>query len=123
MSVVLFHPCLVAITDLNNMQVSHKKKVLADQRHPMGTHYVGKRVYSTETLTRSFEYFAMSRTTYSKLREDYQLPSFTTLTRLILKVSNTDDLTFIKEVVSGVTERQRTVIIMADEVYVKSTPS
>ena len=87
----------------------------------MGAHYVGKRVYSTETLTRAFEYFAMSRITYSKLREDYQLPSVTTLTRLISKVGNTDDLTFIKEVVSGVTERQGTVIIMADEVYVKPT--
>ena len=42
------------------MEVSHKKKVLADQRRSMGTHYVGKRVYSTETLTRAFEYFAMS---------------------------------------------------------------
>ena len=42
---------LVAITDLNNMEVSHKKKILADQKHSMGTHYVGKRVYSTETLT------------------------------------------------------------------------
>ena len=112
---------LVSITDLNNMEVSHKKKILADQRRSMGTHYVGKRVYSTETLTRAFEYFAMSRTTYSKLREDYQLPSVTTLTRLISKVGNTDDLTFIKEVVSGVTERQRTVIIMADGVHVKST--
>ena len=69
---------LVAITDLNNMEVSHKKKVLADQRGSMGTHYVGKRVYSTETLTRAFEYFAMSRTTYGKLREGYQLPSVAT---------------------------------------------
>ena len=103
------------------MEVSHKKKVLADQRRSMGTYYVGKRVYSIETLTT--EYFAMSRATYSKLREDYQLPSVTTLTGLISKVGNTDDLTFIKEVVSGVTERQRTVIIMADEVYVKSTLS
>ena len=65
----------------------------------------------------------MSRTTYSKLREDYQLPRVTTLTRLISKVGNTDDLTFIKEVDSGVTERQRTVIILADEVVVKSTLS
>ena len=55
--------------------------------------------------------------------EDYQLPSVTTLTRLISKVGNTDDLTFIKEVVSGVTEKQRTVIRMADEVYVKYTLS
>ena len=63
----------------------------------------------------------MSRRIYSKLREDYQLPSVTTLARLISKVGNTDDLTFIKEVDSGVTERQRTVIILTDEVDVKST--
>ena len=74
----------------------------------MGTRYIGMKLYSAEVLTRAVEYFALSRTSNNKLREDYQLPS---ITRLISKVGNTDDLTFIKEVVTGVSERQRTVIL------------
>ena len=38
--------------------------------------YVGAKKYSVETIARSFEYFAVSRSLYRRrrLREDYELP-------------------------------------------------
>ena len=39
-----------------------------------------KKKYKTVTLICAFEYFALSRSAYSRMREDYELPSITTLT-------------------------------------------
>ena len=36
---------------------------------------VGKKVYTSEQMTRAFEYYATSRSLYGKLRKDYKLPS------------------------------------------------
>ena len=65
----------------------------------------------------------LSRSTYNRLRDDYQLPSVSTLTRLTSKVGNMDDLSFIREVICNLEERQRNCILMVDEIYVKATLS
>ena len=44
--------------------------------------YVGVKKYKTVTQIRAFEYFALSR----RMREKYELPSITTLTRFTSKV-------------------------------------
>ena len=110
-----------AVNSLNNMEVTHKKEVLSQHRHAMGVKQIGERRYSVDEMTRAFEYFATSRATYNKLREDYELPSIRTLTRLTSKVGNCDDLTFIKEIFSHLGERQKVCILMVDEVYVKAS--
>ena len=63
----------------------------------------------------------MSITLYRQLAKDYQLPSIRTLTRITSKVSKKDNMSFLKDVLSKINERQRKCIIMLDEVYVKST--
>ena len=105
---------------LENFSISHKKKIVLEQLQSMATRTVGKSVYSTDVIIRSFEYFATSRTLYSQLAKDYQLPSVRTLTRITSKVSKKDDLSFLKDVLFKINEYQRKCIIMLDEVYVKS---
>ena len=80
---------------LNNFNISHKKKIVLEHLESMATQTVGKSVYATDIITRSFEYFAMSRTLYRQLAKDYQLPSIRTLTRITSKVSKKDDMSFL----------------------------
>ena len=51
-----------------------------------------KKKYKTVTLICAFEYFALSRSAYSRMREDYELPIITTLTRLTSEVKTLDDM-------------------------------
>ena len=81
--------------------------------------HVGDRKYECTTIIRAFEYFATSRTLYNRLREDYELPSVKTLTRLTSKVNKTDDTQLLKNVFENIEDRQRRCILLIDEVYVK----
>ena len=73
-----------AISFLNIMEKDNKQKVLFQHVSTMAPFYVGEKKYESEIIIRSFEYFAMSRALYNRLRDDYQLSSVTTLTRLTL---------------------------------------
>ena len=86
----------------------------------MATRKVGKIVYPPEVVTRAFEYFATSRSLYSRLAKDYQLPSIRTLTRITSKVGSQDDTSFLQNVLQHVETWQRRCILMLDEVYVKA---
>ena len=54
------------------------------------------------------------------MRNDYELPSIETLTRLTSKVSNIGDDSFLKNVYLNIDdERQKSCFLLIDEVYVK----
>ena len=80
---------------------------------------VGKRMYSQELIVRAFQYFAISRNLYNRLRIDYQLPSIKTLTRITSKVSALNETCFMRSVFNTVKENQKQCVIMQDEIYVK----
>ena len=103
---------------LKNMAIDNKKCVLQDHLSAMAP-TVGKRMYSQELIVRAFQYFATSRSLYSQLRIDYQLPSIKTLTRITLKVSALNEICFMRSVFNTVKENQRQCVIMQDEIYVK----
>ena len=71
---------------LNFCEANNKKDVIQDQLKAMGVTVVGERKYSVEITVRAFEYFAMSRATYNRLREDFELPSISTFTNSTSKV-------------------------------------
>ena len=73
---------------------------------------------NSETIVRAFVYFATSRALYIRLREDFELPGITTLTRLTSKVNKIADTRLLKNVFGNVEERKRTCILLLDEVYV-----
>ena len=108
------------ISFLNSMEKCRKKEVILEQISAMSSVVrVGDKKYEAETVIRAFEYFATSRTLYKRLREDYELPSISTLTRLTSKVNKIDDTQVIKNVFYNVEEKQKTCILLIDEVYVK----
>ena len=53
---------------------------------------IHKQKYTPEMIVRGFEYFAKSRSWYKLLRNDYELPSVSTLRRLTSKVSNVKEV-------------------------------
>lgn len=81
-----------AIRFLNTKVIGHKVEILLEQVKSMNSlTYVGEKKYSAETIARAFEYFAVSRSLYRRLREDYELPSISTLTKITSKVSSLQD--------------------------------
>ena len=83
--------------------------------------YIILRKYSVETIVSAFEYFCFSRSCYSRLRRDFELPSISTLSRLTSITKNTDDTTFLQSVISSQNNRQKNAVFLIDKVYVKPT--
>ena len=112
-----------AILFLNGLGMDQKKNVMHQQlKSTRDLTYVGEKKYEFDTIVRAFEYFALSRTTYKRLREDFELPSIETLTRLTSKVKSVDDESYLKTVFRNLKDdRQKTCILVLDEIYVKST--
>ena len=73
-----------AIEKVIDYLIQHKEtkkvKVLHQQIQVMGPVKVGAKLHDLHIVVRAFEYFATSRSLYSKLRDDYQFPSIRTLT-------------------------------------------
>ena len=82
----------------------------------MGLTLVGEKKYTIDTTVRAFEYFALSRSTYSRLREDFELPCIATLTSLTSKIRSADDPSFITNVFAKLPVEQKTCFIIIDEV-------
>ena len=108
------------IRHLRLTEPTPKENVMKDQLMAMGVTLVGEKKYTVETTVRAFEYFALSRSTYSRLREDFELPCIATLTSLTSKIKSADDPSFISNIFSKLPEKQKTCFIIIDEVYVKS---
>ena len=63
----------------------------------------------------------LSRSGYSRIWEDYELPNIKTLTKLTSKVKTLDDMNHIQNIFSQLDEeRQKCCLLTIDEVYVKS---
>ena len=84
----------------------------------MVTHKPGEKIYNTEIIVRTFKYYATSQSWNEKLRKDYKLPSTKTLRNLTSQVSKIQDEKFVTGILSSIEERQRSCIILVDEVYV-----
>ena len=100
-------------------KINRGSQVLLEQISCMNSLcHVGEKKYTPEMIGRAFEYFAISRSLYRRLREDYELPSITMLTKLTSKVSNLDGNDFI--FFGNISDvRQKNVTLLIDEIYVK----
>ena len=98
---------------LNFLEVTRKQDDLRQQLSSMGLTYVGKKKYSDDTIIRAFEYFARSRSAYNRLREDFELPSVRTLTRITSSVNKLDHNLFIRKAFQNLNEeRQKNCILL-----------
>ena len=104
---------------LCQLPIVQKKKVLKEHIDVMSPQVIGKKVYESELLVRAFEYFVTSRSLYNRLRHDYKLPSVKTLTNLTSKVAKLDDLNFLGDIFSKLSDNQKKCIIIVDEIYIK----
>ena len=75
--------------------------------------------HSSETIMRTFEYFSLSRSCYIRLRQDLELPNVKTVIRLTSITKNTDDRRFFQSVFLNLNEKQKSSVLLVDEVYVK----
>ena len=109
-----------AVRYLSTLELDDKKLVLLEQISCMNSLcHAGEKKYTPEMIGRAFEYFAISRSLYRRLREDYELPSITMLTKLTSKVSNLDD-DFLASFFGNISDvRQKNVTLLIDEIYVK----
>ena len=105
---------------LKNEDICHKKKILLEHMECMSQKKIGEFTYSADIITRAFEYFAISRSLYSRISNDYKLPSIRTLTRITSKVRSQDSLEFLKNVLMSIEDTQRKCVLLVDEVYIKS---
>jgi hypothetical protein len=97
------------------------KNGLNEQIHSMNCHHVGEKKYSTKIMVLSFLYYAMSRCTYKKIRENFLFPATTTLQKLTARVSKIVLSKFINIIFSTLKPVQKLCIVLIDEVYVKQT--
>ena len=78
-----------AVRYLFCLEIDQKKSVLLEQVTSMSSLIqVGDKKYTSVVIVRAFEYFVISRSLYKRLREDLELPSIPTLTRITSKVNS-----------------------------------
>ena len=97
---------------LSALEMTHKKKFLFDQLFVTDKKGGNKKLYSLEMTTRAFEYFATSRSLYSGLQQDFQLPSIRTLTRITSKVGKVAETEFLASIFKNLSPCQRRCIIL-----------
>ena len=69
--------------------------------------------------TSSTQLYVLSSRTYKRLREDFELPSIETLTRLPSTVNSEDDETYLKTIFRNLKDdRQKTCILVLDAIYI-----
>ena len=106
---------------LKSQETPQKKLVMQEQIRAMGSKKVVEKKYEPATLVRAFEYHALSRSAYQRIRIDFELPSVRTLSTLTSSIRNIGDNKYLSNFFSGISENQKNCILLIDEVYVKPT--
>ena len=100
-----------AVRFKKNHSSTRKETVLNQQVSAMGVKSVGERKFSNATIVRAFGYFALSRTGYNRLRQDFDLPSVTTLTLTTSSTKRYDDVAFYSKAFSNLSNQQKICIV------------
>ena len=99
--------------------MTHKKKIIFDQLFVTDKKGGNEKLYSPKMTTRALEYFATSRSLYSRLQQDFQLPNIRTLTRITSKVGEVTETEFLASIFKKLSPCQWRCIIVWDEIYSK----
>ena len=106
---------------LSELEMTHKKKIVFDQLFVTDKKRGNEKLYSPEMTTRTFEYFGISRSLYSRLQQDFQLPSIRILTRITSKVEKVAKTEFLASIFKNLSPCQRRCTTQWDEIYIKPT--
>ena len=85
----------------------------------MSTSAWSKKLYSPEAIVRAFSYFATTRSLYKQMREDYQFPSISTLTKITSSCAKQTSGAFLKNVFHSLETKQKICILLHDEINIK----
>ena len=83
---------------LSEVEMTHKKTILFEQLFVTDKKGGNEKLYSPKMTTRAFEYFATSRSLYSRLQQNFQLPSSCTLTRSTSKIGKVAETEFLASI-------------------------
>lgn len=108
---------------LSLMESNHKSEILMEQHSVTKLNSGNKKLYSVEMIARAFGYYSISRSLYSRLLKDFQLPSIRILQRLSSRCNSLEDEKFLKSVFDNLEPRKKRCIIELDEMYVKKVMS
>ena len=108
---------------LSQLESNHKSDILIEQHSVTGKNNGNDRLYSAEIISRAFSYYAISRSLYSRLLDDYQLPSIRFLQRLTSRCNSLESENFLKSVFDNLESNKKRCILEIDEMYVKSALS
>ena len=108
------------IRHLSKLEMTHKKKILFAQLFVTDKKGGNEKLYSPEMTTRAFEYFATSRSLYSRLQQDFQLTIICTLTRITSKVGKVAETEVSASIFKNWSPCQRRWNILWNEIYIKS---
>ena len=104
---------------LNLYGTSRKVEVIHQQLRSMSTSSRSKKLYIPEAMVRAFSYFAISRSLYKQMREDYQFPSISTLTKITFSCANQIFGAFLKMSFIHLNLSKKNCILLHDEIYIK----
>ena len=106
------------VTSLILNGISHKVEVINHQLKSMSTSVRSKKLYNPEAIVRAFSYFATPRSLYKQMREDYQFPSISILTKITFSCANQTFGAFKKMYFIHLNINKKNCILLHDEIYI-----
>ena len=86
-----------AVRFLNCFEENHKTRIIHEQMKSSSSQKLGTKIYEPKTIVRAFNYFTTSRALYTQqLREDFALPSVSTLTKITSSLAQKEDSVLLK---------------------------
>ena len=80
-----------------------------------------RKIYSPEDFVRAFSYYALSRSLYQRMRENFKLPSVSTLSNITSSCNKQTISIFLQNVISRLEDPKKVCVLLHDEVYIKKS--
>ena len=91
------------------LRESHHVTIIHDQLRAMKPSGANRKIYSPEDFVRAFSYYALSRSLYQRMREDFKLPSVSTLSNITSSCNKQTISIFLQNVIGRLEDRKRCV--------------
>ena len=92
---------------LNTYEESHHVTIIHDQLRAMRPPGGNRRIYSPEDFFRAFSYYALSRSLYQRMREDFKLPSVSTHSNITSSCNTQTISIFLQNVIGRLEDPKR----------------
>ena len=94
---------------LHTYEESHHVTIIQDQLRAMRPSGGNRKIYSPEDFVRAFSYYALSRSLYQRMREDFKLPSVSTLSNITSSCNKQSISIFLQNVIDRLEDPKKGV--------------